>query len=208
MPQQLEIELKFFVRDPAVLRQQLIATGAQTRGQHFEATFQLDTSERSLAAKDVLLRMRQFDHQAAGCLVTAKLPSGDSDPGFKTLREIEFVADDHEAVLALFEVLGYGPVWSYERRREILDWDGVEICLDELPIGWFVELEGAKTDILNRVERLGLSMQKRITISYGEMFRFVCRAAGLDAGDLTFSAFESITINPDIFDALTQKNWP
>jgi len=46
----------------------------------------------------------------------------------------------------------------------------VEACLDETPIGCYLELEGRPDSILAGAERLGLSMDHAVTLSYPELY--------------------------------------
>ncbi len=53
-------------------------------------------------------------------------------------------------------VLGYTPYFIYEKRRETFDLRGCEVMIDEMPYGWFLEIEGAADAIRARVGELGL----------------------------------------------------
>ncbi|MDT7602444.1 MAG: adenylate cyclase, class 2, partial [Acidobacteriota bacterium] len=48
------------------------------------------------------------------------------------------------------------PALVYEKRRETWTLDGVEIVIDELPFGWFAEIEGEREAILRAERKLGL----------------------------------------------------
>jgi adenylate cyclase class 2 len=60
--------------------------------------------------------------------------------------------------------------------------------VDETPLGVFAELEG-KPDWIDRVaERLDLTPEERLTLSYGRLFDLWREQTGSTAQDLTFDA--------------------
>jgi len=63
------------------------------------------------------------------------------------------VADLVGARLVL-ESLGYLVVFEYEKYRTTYELDGVELMLDELPYGDFVELEGDPDGLKHAAHRL------------------------------------------------------
>ena len=62
--------------------------------------------------------------------------------GARLRQEIEFEVSDFAIARAFLEALGYQVMMIYEKYRAAYDLDGVEISLDELPYGTFVEIEG------------------------------------------------------------------
>lgn len=199
MPDQLETELKFVVADPAGLRAALLRLGAASEGRHTEENIRLDDRGRSLSAFSTVLRLRRVEQNGeVRNILTVKTPGG-TDDAFKSRREIELEVSDGPAMLAALAVLGYTPYWRYEKRREVFKLDGVEADLDELPYGWFVELEGPEERIRALAERLGLNVEDGLTISYAEIFENVRTGMKLDVVDLTFAAFEGITVDPRFY---------
>ena len=61
--------------------------------------------------------------------------------------EHETEVANREAIEQIIESLGYKPRVIYEKRRKIYHFQQVEIVLDELPFGLFMEIEGKITDI-------------------------------------------------------------
>jgi adenylate cyclase class 2 len=83
---------------------------------------------------------------------TFKESLGDSS-GIKRRREDETVVEDADALAAILEALGYTPAIIYEKRRETWLVANIEVVIDELPFGLFVEIEGREEFILE-AERL------------------------------------------------------
>lgn len=67
--------------------------------------------------------------------------------GIKQHIEHETEISDAEAVEKIIENLGFELGLIYEKRREIWRFRNVEIVLDELPFGFYMEIEGKITDI-------------------------------------------------------------
>jgi predicted adenylyl cyclase CyaB len=204
VPDHLETEIKFVLRDPVAMRNRLLALGAVSLGHHDELNILLDDHARTLTTGGSLLRIRCVGRSdTTPCLLTVKTPVGDPDRDFKVRREIEFSVSDRDAVLAALAVLGYVPCWRYEKRRETFSWQEMVICLDELAIGWFVELEGPKEQIRQAADALDLSMDAGIVLSYAGIFDYVRRVLKLEAQDLTFEALAGVVVDPQVYDELT-----
>jgi adenylate cyclase, class 2 len=196
MPDQPEIEVKFIVADPEALRQTLARVGAVFEGKHSENNIRLDNAEKGLAAQRIVVRVRHFaDDKGQHSVLTIKTALTDSPHGLSGRREIETGVADGDAMIAGLGVLGLAPTFRYEKRREVYRYGGLEIDLDELPYGWFVELEGHPKDIHGVVDALGFDRREGITISYAQIFENVKQAMGLAMDDLTFEAFEGVRVD-------------
>lgn len=200
MPDRLETELKFSVQDPSALRAALRRLGAQAEGRHEEENIRLDDRQHSLTARKIVLRLRRLsrDGEAPRHLLTVKISAGLKDE-FKTRREIELAVSDGPAMLAALAVLGYEPYWRYEKRREVYILGEVEADLDEVPCGWFLELEGPADGIKRMAHSLGLELADGLTLSYAEIFENVRAGMKLDVTDLPFEAFRGITVDPRFY---------
>jgi len=75
---------------------------------------------------------------------------------------------------SILERLGFVPVLIYEKRRETWLTNGVEIVLDELPFGLFMEIEGDEAGIDEVERRLEMhlnvehSTYPQLTLKHGE----------------------------------------
>ena len=74
----------------------------------------------------------------------------------KRQREEETGVSDAVALAAILEALGYRPALVYEKRRTTWRLGGVEVVLDHLPFGLFLEIEGEEAAILDAERLLGL----------------------------------------------------
>lgn len=192
--QNLEIEVKFYLNDPAGYEKRLRSIGANlTQPRTHELNYRFDTTDLSLTRAHRVLRLRQDQN----VILTYKGPSQPGQP-VSIRQEIEFEVSDFDSARSFLEALGYRISVQYEKYRTVYDLDGIEITLDEMPFGIFTELEG---DDPHRIERtaasLSLFWSTRITDSYIMLFDHFRQARNLPLQNLTFEEFKGIVINAE-----------
>jgi len=192
-----EIELKFLGADFSALRRTIRLSGGVCKGAHFERNLVFDTPQRTFKDEDKLLRLRLkcwADNQVA--VMTFKRPpmneTGIPDD-VKVYDEQETVVANFESTKGILEALGYDAAFRYDKMREEWSLNGVEICLDTLPFGDVVEIEGPRDEILQTAEKLGLSMEQSHTGTYHDLNREYRIQHGLTPDD-NF-AFDDTTAN-------------
>jgi adenylate cyclase class 2 len=193
----LEIEVKFFLSDPEDMRNRLARAGAAGSGRVFEQNLRFDDARESLRKGESLLRLRQ-DREAR---LTFK-----GDPGAagaelaktaKVFRELEVTVSDFGRTRAILESLGFFPAQTYEKWRTTFHLGAAECCLDEMPFGAFLEIEGEPETIMSASRLLGLSWNRRILTNYLALFEAVRKAHVLNFTDLTFANFESLEMDAE-----------
>jgi adenylate cyclase class 2 len=113
-------------------------------------------------------------------------------------QEIEIEVSDFASTEALLEALGYHINVRYEKWRAKYQLENVEIDLDEMPFGHFVEIEGDDAQHIERIAAmLSLSWGTRVNDSYLKLFEHLKQAKHLDLQDLTFGDFKNHKIRPD-----------
>lgn len=184
----LEVEVKFLVDDLDVLRRRLAEVGAQLVGPRVhERNVRFDTADEALLGRSQLLRLRA-DTRAR--LTFKGLAAEDAASEAKVREEIELEIGDFDQMGKILERLGFRPVQTYEKYRETYHWRGVEILLDEMPFGSFVELEGAETGLKATAAVLGLDWSRRLLTNYLELMDQCRQTYALPFNDLTFANFE------------------
>lgn len=188
-----EIEVKFYLADPAGFRQRVIEAGARlVQPRVLEQNLRFDTPEMRLRAKAQVLRLRQ--DQAAH--LTFKAPGGVRG-GVLERQEIEFTVGDFAAARRFLEALGFSVYTSYEKYRETFLLGSVLLTLDEMPFGYLTELEGPSApEIRAAARQLGLNWERRILISYLELFAALKNRQGWDEPELSFEAFRGRQVSP------------
>jgi adenylate cyclase class 2 len=99
-----------------------------------------------------------------------------SESGTKKKIEFETSVSDVEATERIIERLGYKLTAVYEKRRKYWKFEEVEVVLDELPFGLYMEIEGTVETIEAAEKKLGLKEIEReqrgyprLTIKYGKI---------------------------------------
>lgn len=195
----LEIELKFFIADPAELARRLADRHARLTGSRvFEYNVRYETADETLLKRRCLLRLRK-DRTAT---LTFKAPPAQADDRFKVYRELEVEVSDFDTMDAILAALGFFRRQVYEKWRETWHLNGATLCLDTLPFGTFLEIEGQPAAITAAMADLGLSWKRRILSSYLQIFAVLREQRQLTFEDLTFDHFEGLEL---AFDAYRQR---
>jgi adenylate cyclase class 2 len=179
-----ETEIKLAVPDVAAARKLLRATGFKvSRRRVFESNLIFDTPRLTLRRASTLLRLRQ-----AGGLVTVTYKGKPLVGKHKSREELELTVGDPATMDAIFERLGYRPVFRYDKYRTEyrLDRGAGMATLDETPVGTYLELEGSPAWIDRLARRMGFDEQDYITASYARLYLEWCRKKRVKAANMVF----------------------
>jgi adenylate cyclase class 2 len=187
-----EIEAKFYVRNLTKIELRLLELKAQLiQPRTHEINLRFDNAENELVKSFRVLRLRQ-DEKAR---ITYKGPNLNQSGDILIRPEIEFVVDDFVKARDFLEALGYGVIFFYEKFRATYEFDGIQIMLDELPYGEFVEIEGENVEgIYHIANLLGLDRKCSIHLGYHALFIKVAEIFNLNPAQLRFAAFENVRI--------------
>ncbi len=194
MSEKIEREAKFYIRDLKKIEQQIKDfNGIVIQPRVLESNFRFDTHKRELSASYQVLRLRHDTHSR----LTYKEPA-DPNSGVSARLEYEVEISDLNAAKHMLEALGYEVITIYEKYRVSYSLDNVEISLDEMPFGFFMEIEGSSTrQIRLMAEKLHLNWKNRSSLSYMRIFSQVKERLGLSMRDLTFDNFSGLEIKPE-----------
>jgi adenylate cyclase class 2 len=129
-----------------------------------------------------ILRLRRVGNRA---VLTFKKRFSSSSSIKRQLEEETDVADA-EAMERILVRLGFKPSLVYEKRRETWNYGATEITIDELPFGWFMEIEGQETDI----ERIERELELDSSTAEEETYPALTRHYGKVVGDITEARFD------------------
>ena len=186
--EQVEIEVKFQLVDRSRLRQSILQLGGVTAGRHFEVNIRFDDRRGSLRRSGSLLRLRKTARRKT---VTYKSIPAKFDSRFKVFQELETTVGDFETMKQILASLRFEPQQVYEKWRETITLGKSELCLDQMPFGDFLEIEGAPDDIRSTASRLELDWERRILLNYLEIFERLKGSLKLSFSDVTFDNFRS-----------------
>ncbi len=168
----IEIERKYRMSQPRLeeITRKLSEIGAAFIKEVFEVNYQHRGGE--MDERGATLRVRKIGDFS---VLTYKEKIR-NDVGAKQKIEFETNVSDVEATERIIERLGYKLTAVYEKRRKYWQLDDVEVVLDELPFGLYMEIEGT-IDAIDRAEiKLGLKEIEReprgyprLTVKYGKM---------------------------------------
>lgn len=189
-----EIEVKFFLGEAHDMENRLRSTGAVLAVPRvFEQNLRFDLPDGRLGQTRQVLRLRRDTQN----IITYK-GAGENSNGALSRRELEVTVDDFDTARLILEALGYRVMFIYEKYRTTFHLGELEMVVDELPYGFFCEIEGPDGDAIHvAAEKLGLDWDRRIMASYADLFKRLQAARNFKSRDLTFSAFEGMVIQPE-----------
>ncbi len=145
----------------------LESSGAEFAGEDFEEN--IIFTGGALSDKQAVLRLRRIDRGIGEkTLLTYKerLPS---QSGVKHQIEHETMVEDFEAALQIFESLGFTRSLIYEKKRRTWRFDDVEVVLDKLPFGFYMEIEGTVEAIEKTEKLLGIENLEAVHETYPQL---------------------------------------
>jgi adenylate cyclase class 2 len=217
--QSAEIELKFPIHDLAHLQSVLPGLGfLLDTPRTFEQNTLYDTAARTLRESRQILRVRQYGDIWTVTHKRQPAASLNNDTArYKIRIETETHVDDGPALGAIFEQLGYAPVFRYEKFRT--EWSQIastivgplftdaaysaevstpnprsHLVIDETPIGDYAELEGPPAWIDQALAKLGVDPATCLTESYGKLFLAWKQRTGSAADNLTFDEIPALEV--------------
>ena len=195
-----ELEVKFYISGPKEIGRKIIELGGGLHSPRVhEVNLRFDTPDQNLAWTARLLRLR-MDTRAR---LTYKGP-GRVEGGARLREELEFTVSDFETAQKLLEALGYQVMLMYEKYRTTYKLEDMEIVLDEMPYGYFVEIEGHDGEkIQAAAEGLGLHWEARILESYTVLFENARMHLGFGFRDLSFDNFKGLSTTPEVLGVMT-----
>ena len=180
-----ETEIKLALDSPELLFRKLSEVGfAVTKPRIFEANTVYDRTDGPLRGSGCLLRMREVGNTV---ILTFKGPAARGK--HKSREELETTLGDAATAALIFNRLGFSATFRYEKYRTEFERPGAHgvVTVDETPIGWFVELEGAAEWIDKTAAELGYREVEYITESYGSLYLQHCSKKGISPVNMVFS---------------------
>lgn len=188
--EKLEFEVKFLLADIGSVRRKILNLGAPSQGRFLEQNLRFEDPHNTLKANKCLLRLR---HDRKSTLTFKSPPPKDSRQ-VKVLKEFEVEVSDFATMRHILESIGFHCEQVYEKWRETFTIKNAHFCLDTMPYGNFLEIEGAENQIEQYARRLGLQWKERILGNYLEIFDIIRKELDLRFTDVTFDNFKDIEV--------------
>ncbi len=180
-----ETEIKLPVDSANTGRRILRAAGFRvSKRRVFESNIVFDTPGLTLRNGGLLLRLRE-----AGSVRTLTYKGPATLSKHKSREELEMVIPDARLMGAIFERLGFHPVFRYDKYRTEYNQDhgnGVAV-LDETPVGIYLELEGTPAWIARTARQLNFSEGDYIVKSYATLYLDWCRQHEAEPANMVFA---------------------
>ena len=189
--EKLETEVKFHLSDLQSMHGRICKLGARSQGRFFEKNLRFEDADNTLRHKKSLLRLRR-DNKTT---LTFKSPPPGRNNQFKILKELEVEVNDFVTMGRILEALGFHCDQIYEKWRETFILANAHLCLDQMPYGDFLEIEGEKEHIYQIAEDLNLKWESRILSSYLGMFHAMQKKLGMGFKDLSFEHFNGLDMD-------------
>lgn len=180
----MEVEIKIPINNADEIREKILSKGGKIkREKHFESNYLFDYLDRSLSAQGFLLRVRDLPE---GALLTFKGKVVTHEK-YKTRPEAETICLDKQAIKTILHSIGLKIYFRYEKYREEYILNDALVCIDQLPFGYYLEIEGEEENIEKVTEILELDKNLFSKKSYAAIFAEICREAGKAFTDILFS---------------------
>src|SRR6187402_1908415 len=158
----VETEAKIRVASFTAIKKRLVTLrGRLQNARALEVNTLFDAEGGPLRAAGRSFRVRRYGKAGSVTLKGAARVEG----GMKSRIELETAVDSPEVLADILQGLGFAPQFRYEKFREVWTVGGTVICLDETPLGRFVELEGTAMSIQRLAPKLGLSVRDFMSAS-------------------------------------------
>lgn len=159
----VETEAKIRVRSFAPVKRKVKGAGGRLLSPRtLETNTLFDSPDGALRALGQSFRVRRYG--ATGSLTLKGLARVEG--GLKSRMELETGVTSPETLAEILATLGFRPQFRYEKYREVWSFQRTVICLDETPLGRFLEIEGVAADIHRVAGLLGIVPERFVSASY------------------------------------------
>lgn len=174
----VETEAKIPVPSLAPVKRRLRLAGARLEQRAaLETNVLFDRPGALLRQAGRSLRVRSF---AGIGIITLKGPAT-ARGGIKSRQELESAVASPMTVQTILKELGLVPAFRYEKYREVWELGAAVVCLDDTPLGAFVEIEGT----VRSIERVARTLALDLDASQASSYPALWFASGR-RGDMTF----------------------
>ena len=177
----IEREVKFFVKHGFEdIRNRLKNLGAIFIDRYFEQNIVFDYPDKRLKSQGILLRLRSTNKTHTLCL-KKPIPAQKLKEE-KIVEEFETIIDNRENLVITLTNIGLEISLKYEKIREKWEVDNTIICLDTLPFGDYLEIEGTG-DLRKIATELDLDYGNSSTLTYHDINAQIRKKLGLPPMD-------------------------
>jgi predicted adenylyl cyclase CyaB len=155
-----EIEVKFKINKGEKITSKLLKLGGSIDNEYRQTTygfFSKDSIKKGIFPR---IRVEPGKH-----VLTVKVRPKKKTNYFER-KEYSLEIDDETNGIKILKLLGFNRVREFTKKRQEWKFPNVEVYLDILYFGRFLEIEGTKKNIEKMIKRLGFEKRERITKAY------------------------------------------
>ena len=176
----VETEAKIRVPSFVAVKRRIVEAGGRLMSARaLETNTLVDSMSGMIRSSGKSFRVRRYGRQGSVTLKGVARVAG----GVKSRVELETEVASPEVLARILASLGFLPQFRYEKFREIWKVGGAVLCLDDTPLGRFVEIEGTSAAIHRVAAQLGIGPDRFLSASYPALWYEAGRT-----GDMTFAA--------------------
>ena len=185
-----EIEIKIRLKDKKAIQKKLLELGWQIKELRFQRDTRVIQPTHSTVYKNVFPRVREDSNGSK--IFTVKVKNDiikDSDKKYFERDEYELEIEEPSTMLKIFYILGFTDQRVLEKYRQFWIFNGsnIDLVIDSVPFGDYLEIEGNKDEINKIVNELELQDEPRVTNAYFVEYANYCVANGIgEKQDLIF----------------------
>ena len=158
MKQEIEIKIKLTEEDN--INEKLLKLGGKPGDFYTQTTYGFFSKDS--IEKGIFPRIRI---ESGEPVLTIKVrPKKESN--YFERKEYSITINDEKQGIEILKLLGFDRIREFTKKRQEWKFDNVEVCLDVLYFGTFLEIEGQKNDIEDMVKALGFENRQRIAKAY------------------------------------------
>jgi adenylate cyclase class 2 len=163
MPIEIEKKYRLTKKQREEILARLPRIGAKRKGEEFEVNTLYDGDALDFGRS--VLRLRRVGNRAV-LTYKERFPTRST---IKHQREDETRVEDPKAMELILEAVGFSPALVYEKRRETWQLGKIEIVIDELPFGLFMEIEGPEQGIREVESKLAIKRLRSEPATYPQL---------------------------------------
>ena len=163
----IEKEIKIKVENPLEITDKLRRNGAVFLGGALEKTIRFDTENLDYEKNGKFIRCRSGFSNT----ITLKEKIKEATSDVRARKETEFEIQDIDKMQYILETLGLTYTRTMEKYRQQWKLGNVDITIDELCFGIYMEIEGEESEIYKTCEILGIDPEKKILVTYWDLWK-------------------------------------
>ena len=183
---EIEIKIELKKNEIPAVRKRLRKLGAIHSSAKKEITYGFFSKDSIKAG--IFPRIKTCEGKRGG-LLTVKIKKALRSKYFRR-EELTMAVSDVRVARDILKALGYTKERIFEKFREEWNFPGkkIEITIDELPFGFFLEIEGSPQGIEKTVKLLGLDNKDRIIKAYLRVYDDWRKKRGIKAESCVFKS--------------------